>query len=370
MAPDPDKSAENPALHALRQLFLPLIAEAPDTVVICNTVGHIIVVNAKVESWFGYTPPELHGQPLTMLLPERFRSTPLDQWSHSLVTPQGPIGLAHPLAGRRKNGQEFPLEMSLSPLLLEDELFVVSILRDTVARAQEDAAKQRTELLVILGQLAAAVSHEIRNPLQSLSLHIELLEEELGPNGPLRESFATIKTELARVYSVVEDYLSLARVPNVRREPIAVGAMLEALVQEQQAQATARRVTLHLEGTQTLGHAALHVFTFRRAILNLLANALEAMPHGGHLTLAGQRTASHLVLTVQDTGVGMTAEELPRLFTPLYTTKPHGTGLGLYVVREILKAHGGTVEATSTPGRGTIFTIRLPLVVAGEISTV
>lgn len=79
MAPDPDRPAENPALHALRQLFLPLIAEAPDAVVICNTVGHIIVVNAKVESWFGYTPPELHGQPLTMLLPERFRSAPLGQ---------------------------------------------------------------------------------------------------------------------------------------------------------------------------------------------------------------------------------------------------------------------------------------------------
>jgi PAS domain S-box-containing protein len=119
-----------------------LIAEAPDAVVICNTVGHIIVVNAKVESWFGYTPPELHGQPLTMLLPELFRSPPLGQWAHSLVTLQGPIGLDHPLAGRRKNGQEFPLDMSLSPLLLEDELFVVSILRDTVARAQEDAAKQ------------------------------------------------------------------------------------------------------------------------------------------------------------------------------------------------------------------------------------
>jgi PAS domain S-box-containing protein len=370
MAPDLDTPAENPALHALRQLFLPLIAKAPDAVVICNTVGHIILVNAQVEHWFGYAPPELHGQSLTMLLPERFRSAPLGQWAHSLVTPRGPIGLAHPLAGRRKNGQEFPLEMSLSPLLLEDELFVVSILRDTAARAQEDAAGQRTELWVILGQLAATVSHEIRNPLQSLTLHIELLEEELTPSGPLGESFATIKAELARLHSVVEDYLSLARVPNVRREPIAVGAMLEAIVQEQQAQATARRVTLHLEGSQTLGHAALHLFTFRRAVLNLLANALDAMPNGGHLTLSGQRMASHLVLTVQDTGVGMTAEELPRLFTPLYTTKPHGTGLGLYVVQEIIKAHGGTVEATSTPGRGTTFTIRLPLVVAGEISTV
>jgi PAS domain S-box-containing protein len=367
MAPDPSMPAENCTTHALNQLFLPLIANAPDAVVICNATGQIILVNAQAEQWFGYAPLELHGQPLTMLLPERFRSAPLTQWAHSLVTPRGPINLAHPLAGRRKDGQEFALEMSLSPLLLENELFVVSILRDTAARAQEAAAGQRTELLVILGQLAAAVSHEIRNPLQSLSLNIELLEAELTPSGPLGESFAIIKADLARVHNVVEDYLSLARVPNVRRELVEVGAMLEAIAQEKQAQTTAHSVTLHLAGTKALGQVALHLFTLRRAMLNLVENALDAMPNGGHLTLAGQRTASHLVLTVQDTGMGIAAEALPRLFTPLYTTKPGGTGLGLYVVREIVKAHEGTVEATSTLGRGTIFTIHLPFVVDEKI---
>jgi K+-sensing histidine kinase KdpD len=171
----------------------------------------------------------------------------------------------------------------------------------------------------------------------------------------LKESFATIKTELARLHSVVEDYLSLARVPNVRRELIAVGAMLEAIVQEQQAQATARRVTLHLEGTQTLGHAALHLFTFRRAVLNLLVNALEAMPNGGHLTLAGQRTVSHLVLTVQDTG-WVTAESCHGCCALIY----HRPGTGLACMwcgdSQSPLGHG---EASSTQER-TIFTLRLP----------
>jgi PAS domain S-box-containing protein len=339
-----------------------LIATAPDAVIICNAAGRIILVNARAEQWFGYTPQELQGQPLTMLLPERFRAAPLAQWTHSLVAPGGPIKLAYPLSGRRKDSQEFALEMSLSSLLLENELFVVGILRDTAARAEEDAAGQRTELLVILGQLAASVSHEIRNPLQSLSLNIELLEEELTPSGSLAESFALIKADLARLHNVVEDYLSLARVPNVRREPVDVGAMLEAIAQEKQDQATAQHVTLHLEGTQTLGQAALHLFTLRRGVLNLVENALEAMPDGGHLTLTGQRTTSHLVLAVQDTGMGIADEMLPRLFTPLFTTKTSGTGLGLYVAQEIVKAHEGTMEVTSTPGSGTTFTIHLPLV--------
>ena len=174
-------------------------------------------------------------------------------------------------------------------------------------------------------------------------------------------SDAAIRAELARMHSVVADYLSLARVPSVRREPIDVGIMVEDIAEEQQAQAATRHVTLHLEGTQTLGQLPLHLFTFRRAMINLVENALDAMPKGGQLTLSGQRTASHLVLTVHDTGVGIATTALPRLFTPLYTTKPEGTGLGLYVVQEIVKAHGGTVDATSLPEEGTTFTIRLPL---------
>ena len=113
MTPDAFRSAASSTLDALNQLFLPLMATAPDAVVICNAAGRIIVVNAQVEQGFGYTPLELHGQPLTMLLPERFRSAPLAQWAHSLVTPEGPINVAFPLAGRRKDGQEFALEMSL-----------------------------------------------------------------------------------------------------------------------------------------------------------------------------------------------------------------------------------------------------------------
>src|SRR4029453_4650987 len=113
-----------------------------------------------------------------------------------------------------------------------------------------------------------------------------------------------IRVELARMHSVVVDYLSLARVPSVRREPVAVGPLLEDIAQEQHAQAATQRVTAPLEGPQTLGQIPLHLFTFRRAMINLVENALDAMPDGGQLTLSGQRTGSPLGLAVHDTGGG------------------------------------------------------------------
>ncbi|HEY5867956.1 MAG TPA: histidine kinase dimerization/phospho-acceptor domain-containing protein [Candidatus Tectomicrobia bacterium] len=235
MTSDPDTPPEAPALRALKRLFLPLMARAPDAVVIMNATGQILLVNAQTEHWFGYTPLELHGHFLEILVPHRASTGPLS------VSPLA-TGLA--VTGRRKDGQVFPVEMSLSALVLEDELFVVCLLRDAVARAEEDAAVRRTELLVILGQLAATVSHEIRNPLQALTLHLQMLEDDLHPSGEVAASFVAIRAELARMHSVVADYLSLARVPSVRREPIDVGIMVEDIAEEQQAQAATRHVTL------------------------------------------------------------------------------------------------------------------------------
>src|ERR671932_1536568 len=110
-----------------------------------------------------------------------------------------------------------------------------------------------------------------------------------------------------------------------------------------------------------MGQVAFHPSTLRRALLNLVQNALDAMPQGGTLTLAGQRTATHVQLQVQDTGCGIPAEQLAKIFEPLYTTKPGGTGLGLYIVQEIVAAHGGHVTVESVVGQGSTFTVTLPL---------
>ncbi len=122
----------------------------------------------------------------------------------------------------------------------------------------------------------------------------------------------------------------------------------------------ARGVTIHLEGLADLGLVAFHAPTLRRAVVNLVQNALDAMPQGGRLTLAGQGTATHVQLQVQDTGSGIPTALRARIFEPLYTTKPGGTGLGLYIVQEIVAAHGGQLTVQSAEGHGATFTITLP----------
>jgi PAS domain S-box-containing protein len=225
---------------------------------------------------------------------------------------------------------------------------------------------QRLQHFALLGRLAAGVSHEIRNPLGAIFLHADLLEEELRDPSPesaaqMAEALAEIKQQLARLDDLVQDYLSLVRVAHIERTPQDLGAAVRAWATEWQALATAHGSTLQCAGLDALGVVALHANTLRRALLNLVQNALEAMPQGGTLTLEGRRRRTTVELDVGDTGSGIPPDQQARIFEPLHTTKPGGTGLGLYIVQEVVAAHGGQVTVQSVAGQGSTFTITLPL---------
>jgi signal transduction histidine kinase len=229
---------------------------------------------------------------------------------------------------------------------------------------------QRVQHFALLGQLAAGVSHEIRNPLGAVVLHVDLLAEELQqptPDNPaaVAETLAEIKTNLARVEDLVQDYLSLVRVGSIQLTLEDLGAAVQAWTTEFHALAAPQGVTLRLDGLTDLGLVTCHTATLRRAVLNLVQNALEAMPQGGTLTFTGRSMPTHVQLQVRDTGSGIPAAQHAAIFEPLYTTKPAGTGLGLYIVQEIVAAHGGHVTVESVEGQGTTFTLTLPRA-AGE----
>lgn len=232
-------------------------------------------------------------------------------------------------------------------------------------RQRLEREAQRAEHFALLGRLAAGVSHELRNPLAAVFLHVDLLEEELtqpSPEGPevLTETLAEIKTHLARINDLMQDYLSLVRVHTIECQVQDLGTAVQGWSQELAELVTASGSHFRLEGLETLGVAAFHASTLRRAVLNLVQNAVEATPPGGTVTLAGQGTATQVQLRVQDTGSGIPAAQQAHVFEPLYTTKPGGTGLGLYIVQEILAAHGGQVTLTSTAGQGTTITLIWP----------
>jgi PAS domain S-box-containing protein len=245
-------------------------------------------------------------------------------------------------------------------------------LRHEIAERQRlEGEAQRAQHFALLGRLAAGVSHEIRNPLGAIFLHVDLLEEELQqptPESPqlIAQAFLEIRTQMGRLDDLVQDYLSLVRVSTIELQSQELGVCLQAWGAELQAHAAAQGVTLHLRGVEHLGQVRFHVNTLRRVVLNLVQNALDAIAKGGMVSIIGQSTATQVQVQVRDTGSGIAAERLERIFEPLYTTKPGGTGLGLYIVREIVAAHGGQITVASVEGQGTTFTITLPRASAEE----
>ena len=306
--------------------------------------------------------PERDGFALAQRIHEnpRYQDLPMILLSAVSLTPQDQLrGYAH--------GAVDYITVPFIPELLRAKVRVLVEhyrCRQALAHAQREV--QRAQLRAVLGRLAAGLSHELRNPMTALGLHIDLLDEELHDLASesavqVTGLFAEIKTHMARVDDLLQDYLSLVRVSTIERTPQDLGATLQAWAGEWRQLAMPQGVTLRLEGVENLGTLALHSSTFRRALLNLVQNALDAMPPGGILTVRGQRTATHVQLQVQDTGSGIPTAQLAAIFEPLYTTKPGGTGLGLYLVQEIVAAHGGQVTAESVVGQGTTFAVTLPL---------
>jgi two-component system CheB/CheR fusion protein len=237
--------------------------------------------------------------------------------------------------------------------------------REMTERQRLEHEAQRVQHFALLGRLAAGVSHEIRNPLGAIFLHVDLLEEELrqpssASETAMAEALAEIKTQLARLDDLVQDYLSLVRVAAIQQTPVDLGRLVTELAQEMSPALAAHGITLQLEALDQLGMVALHAHTFRRALLNLVQNAMEAMPQDGTLTLRGRRQGATVSIDVGDTGGGILPEQTTQIFEPLHTTKPGGTGLGLYIVQEVVAAHGGQVAVQSVVGQGSTFTITLP----------
>ena len=281
----------------------------------------------------------------------------------------------------RPDGQIFQLLLSLGPLLnaTGDVAGGIITLTDITACKQAEHGLQQAHLerdighaqhFALLGRLAASLAHEIRTPLAAIFLYVDLLKAEVQqptPESPaqIAQAFSEISTQLVRLDDLVQDYLSLVRVNHMQLQPEDLGAYVQSWGTELQVQAAIHDITLQLGGVKSLGQVIFHASTLRRAVLNLLQNALDATPNGGTVSLAGHSTATQVQLQVRDTGSGITAERLGHIFEPLYTTKPEGTGLGLYVVQEIVTAHGGQITVQSMEGQGTTFRITLPRVPAG-----
>jgi signal transduction histidine kinase len=220
---------------------------------------------------------------------------------------------------------------------------------------------RRSEKLSTLGEMAAVLAHEIRNPLGSIRGTAEILRDDYLPGDPKHEFIEIQIKETERLNHVVEDFLRMARQQPLELRDCSILEELETIVTLVAKDAQNRGVSLHFEPKAEETIMRGDGEKLRQAFLNIVINALQATPSGGSVTIALSRGASGLAITFRDNGSGIAPDNLQRIFEPFYTTKADGTGLGLAVTRKIIEGHGGTLDIESEAGRGTTVMVQLPL---------
>ncbi|MCB9905218.1 MAG: two-component sensor histidine kinase [Planctomycetes bacterium] len=243
---------------------------------------------------------------------------------------------------------------------------------------EESSAPPSPERAEFLARVAGGLAHEIKNPLSTMAINLALLEEEFLRSAKARDPenaqpnareqrylkrVGTLQREVRRLENIVEDFLRYARGGVVNRRPEDFCALIREVLEFVEPEDQSQGIRHHVELPSALPLVRIDAAAMRQVILNLLVNARQAMTGGGELIVRLQREKNYALLTITDTGVGMNEHELAHCFDTYWSTKREGSGLGLATARRIVEEHGGKISVFSEPGRGTSFSIVLPLVV-------
>jgi len=219
----------------------------------------------------------------------------------------------------------------------------------------------RAEHFATLGELAAGLAHEIRNPLAGIAGVIEIVSRDLPPGSPARAVIKDAKEEAVQINRILTDLLETARPKPPQFQVKDIGATVEHAVLFARQQAITKRITIELNNDEEIPAVDHDPHQINQVLLNLLLNAIQAMDKPGTIYVTLRRDKDAALITVADQGKGIAPETLPNIFRPFFTTKGHGTGLGLSLARRIVESHRGTISVRSEVGKGTQFVIRLPI---------
>ncbi len=248
----------------------------------------------------------------------------------------------------------------------EQPLGFVMLIRDVTETRKRTEQQLESERLNAFTLLAAGVAHELGNPLNSLTIHLQLLERRLkkmGKSGDsLREHLDIATGEIKRMDTIISQFLAAIRPSKPQLQRSQIADLVQESVRFLKPELDQAKVKVKLDLRPDMPAMPLDADQMKQAIYNLIRNASQAMPKGGTLTISGSYTDFEVRLSFEDTGKGISAEQMGKLFQPFSTTRPTGTGLGLLIVRRIIREHGGEIDIESRVGQGTRVSIWLPLV--------
>jgi protein-histidine pros-kinase len=349
------------------RLFRGLLEAAPDAMVIVDHEARIVLVNAQVEEKFGYQRAELIGQSVEVLVPERFAGHHVAYRSGYVREPRTrPMGLAGDLFARRKDGSEFPVEISLAPLETEEGLLVSAAVRDISERRQmqEEADRVKEEFF-------ATVSHELRTPLTSMLGYSELMAdlEELSPQG--RRFLQVITRSAERELRLVDDLLTLVAIEDsglsIRRHVLDLESVVRDAVDAARPRADEAGIDLVMQLPGEAVRVEVDADRVGQAVDNLLSNAIKFTPAGGEVRVELRTVDGDAQIDVADSGDGVGEVDRTRIFERLYRSgsaiakQIPGAGLGLTIARAIAEAHHGSLALVESEATGATFRITIPL---------
>jgi len=336
-----------------------IFAASPDAITVIDLTGNIIECTEESVRMHGSMSKEhLIGKNAFELIAEKDRNRAMESMKRTLE--QGLIRNAeYNLV--TNNGREYPVELSASVLreAAGRPIGFVSVIKDISERKQMEEKLLKAERLAAIGEVAAMVGHDLRNPLTGIAGAAYYLKTKLGPVMDRRstEMVELIEKDIEYSNKIITDLLDYSRTIRLDLSENTP----KTIVREALARANVPENVRVINKARNKPEVKVDIEALVRAFVNVIRNAIEAMPNGGTLTISSMRSGVDLAIVFTDTGIGMSEEVLERLWTPFFTTKARGMGLGLSICRRIVEAHNGRISVQSAEGKGTVFTVTLPV---------
>jgi PAS domain S-box-containing protein len=336
-----------------------IIDSAVDGIIVIDAAGRIESVNKSAERLFGYSSDEVIGRNVKMLMPSPYHEEHDGYISRYLDTGiKRIIGLGRQVSGLRRDGTTFPLQLSVGEHVVDGERKFTGILHDLSVRVQMEEQLREQETLVRLGEMAAVLAHEVKNPLAGIRGAIQVVGSRLPKDSRDAAVVHDIVSRIDGLNELMKDLLLFARPPQVRRAAVELGPLISATAELLARDPAFEQLRIHVTGAGPIveGDPELLKIVF----VNLMINAAQAMKNRGTIEVALRTSGERCEVVFSDHGPGIPSEVREKIFQPFFTTKARGTGLGLPTARRLIEAHGGTIAILCPPGGGTRVTIQLP----------
>lgn len=348
------------ALQASQERWRALLDSAVDAIVVIDARGRIEAFNRAAERLFGYSERDVVRRNVSMLMPSPYRDEH-DSYLARYMRDGDPrvIGIGREVTAQRRDGTTFPVHLSVGEMEVDGERKFTGILHDLSKRAELEEQLREQAALVRLGEMAAVIAHEVKNPLAGIRGAIQVIGGRLPAGSPEAGVTTEIVARIDALSELMKDMLLFARPPRPQPAPVDLSALVQSTAELLTSDPAMGGVSVSLEG----GAPALVADPglLKIVFVNLLANSAHAMKGQGEIRVTIGEEARHCTITISDEGPGIPPDVREKVFTPFFTTKSRGTGLGLSTARRVIEAHQGTIGIDCPPHGGTRVTIRLPL---------